>query len=63
MYFNHLRTGYPSFMLRSPAETPPTRWQYPQEEYNQNNSNVVAAISSQFGADNDKIREVPWWLK
>lgn len=62
MYFNNLRTGYPAFLHRSPAETPPTRWIYPIDEYQQNEVNVKAAVTRQYGG-NDAIREVPWWLK
>ncbi|NMC40689.1 MAG: SusD/RagB family nutrient-binding outer membrane lipoprotein [Bacteroidales bacterium] len=62
MYFDHLRTGYPVF-LTLPGVTPPTRWMYPTSEYQYNNANVTAAISSQYGPGNDKIREIPWWLK
>ncbi len=62
MYFDHLRTGYPNF-AQSPSATPPTRWIYPLSEYNNNSDNVASAIQSQFGAGNDKIREITWWLK
>ncbi|MFH5832077.1 SusD/RagB family nutrient-binding outer membrane lipoprotein [Halalkalibaculum sp. DA384] len=59
-YFEHLRTGYPYFMEPS-GGAPPTRWIYPQSEYQNNNANVSAAIERQFSSDN--IRAVPWWLK
>ncbi|NKI26601.1 SusD/RagB family nutrient-binding outer membrane lipoprotein [Arenibacter sp. 6A1] len=62
MYFDHLRTGYPSF-AQTPGITPPTRWMYPQSEYNNNTANVSKAIEVQFGAGNDKIREISWWLQ
>ncbi len=62
MYFDHLRTGYPTF-VQSAGATPPTRWIYPLSEYNNNSDNVASAIESQFGAGNDKIREITWWLK
>ncbi|AYN65955.1 SusD/RagB family nutrient-binding outer membrane lipoprotein [Euzebyella marina] len=62
MYYDHLRTGYPEFLIPSTG-TPPTRWIYPQSEYNQNTENVSMAIESQFGAGNDGIRQVPWWLE
>ncbi|HZJ19582.1 MAG TPA: SusD/RagB family nutrient-binding outer membrane lipoprotein [Pricia sp.] len=62
MYFDQLRTGYPDF-AHNPGATPPTRWIYPQDEYLQNTENVSQAISDQFGAGNDKIREIPWWLQ
>ena len=62
MYFDHLRTGYPSF-LSLPGVEPPTRWMYPTVEYQQNSDHVTQAITAQFGADNDNIDEVTWWLK
>ncbi|MBJ6368875.1 SusD/RagB family nutrient-binding outer membrane lipoprotein [Snuella sedimenti] len=62
MYFDQLRTGYPYFEHNA-GETPPTRWIYPESEYLQNSENVSAAITSQFGSGNDKIREIPWWLQ
>ncbi len=62
MYFEHLRTGYPEFLIPD-SGTPPTRWIYPQSEYNQNTENVSAAIERQFGSNNDGIRQVPWWLQ
>ena len=61
-YFDHLRTGYPAF-AQLPGATPPTRWIYPNTEYNNNSANVSAAIERQFGAGNDKIREITWWLE
>src|SRR5690606_7970921 len=61
-YFDHLRTGYPPF-VQLPGANPPTRWMYPNSEYDNNTINVAAAIESQFGSGNDKIREIPWWLK
>ncbi len=62
-FFDHLRTGYPSF--RRPAGVAvPFRWIYPLAEYNNNESNVKAAIISQFGAEaNDQISSQPWWVK
>jgi hypothetical protein len=61
-YFEHLRTGYPSF-LAPEGNTPPTRWMYPNEAYLYNNENVTKAIENQFGSDNDNIREKTWWLE
>ncbi|MCG1036593.1 SusD/RagB family nutrient-binding outer membrane lipoprotein [Polaribacter sargassicola] len=61
MYFDHLRTGYPAFPLG--VGTAPTRWIYPLDEYNNNSENVTEAITRQFGASNDGIRELTWWLK
>lgn len=62
MYFDHLRTGYPNFPYLG-SDTPPTRWIYPLDEYNNNSENVNDAITRQFGASNDGIRELTWWLK
>lgn len=61
-FFDHLRTGYPSFRRPAGVEVP-YRWIYPQSEYNQNTENVTSAITRQFGEGNDKIDEMPWWLK
>ena len=61
-FFDHLRTGYPSF--RRPAGVSvPYRWMYPQAEYNLNAENVSTASRRQFGDGNDKINSEPWWLK
>ena len=62
MYFEHLRTGYPAFPYIG-ADTPPSRWIYPLDEYNNNSVNVTEAITRQFGNSNDGIRELTWWLK
>jgi hypothetical protein len=61
-YFDHLRTGYPDFRTL-PEVTPPTRWMYPEGEYQENSENVSSAIASQFGDGNDNTRELTWWLK
>jgi len=61
MYFDHLRTNYPTFSIL-PGITPPTRWMYPNSEYQQNTVNVTEAITKQFNG-NDGIRKIPWWLK
>lgn len=61
-YFENLRTGYPRFM-EPESGTPPTRWIYPQSEYQNNNQHVSDAINRQFGEGNDAIRAIPWWLK
>lgn len=61
-FFDHLRTGYPSF--RRPAGVNiPFRWIYPQAEYNNNATNVAEAIKKQFGEGNDKISAQPWWIQ
>ncbi len=62
-YFEHLRTGYPEFALPAPSVTPPSRWMYPNSELLENTQNVEAAIMRQFGAGNDGIRQLTWWLK
>lgn len=61
-YFEHLRTGYPAFM-EPESGAPPTRWIYPQSEYQNNNEHVSEAITRQFGEGNDVIRAVAWWLR
>lgn len=60
-YHNYLRTGYPKFLMAD-GVTMPTRWLYPQSEYNNNRENVNEAISRQFGNE-EIIRNVVWWLK
>lgn len=60
MYFDHLRTGFPTFSYLS-NNTPPTRWMYPQDEYIRNSENVAKAIKDQYSKDD--IRQIPWWLK
>ncbi|MCL6220788.1 SusD/RagB family nutrient-binding outer membrane lipoprotein [Zunongwangia pacifica] len=59
-YYDYLRTGYPEFAYPT-GQTPPYRFVYPVEEYNNNTANLEAAIKSQFGG-NDGIRQLPWWL-
>lgn len=61
-FFDHLRTGYPSFR-RPPGVLIPNRWIYPQAEYNFNAENVSSAIQNQFGEGNDNIHAQPWWIK
>lgn len=61
-FFDHLRTGYPSFRRPSGVAIP-FRWMYPQTEYNTNTENVSAAIKTQFGEGNDRISAQPWWVK
>jgi len=61
-FYDHLRTGYPSF--RRPAGVNvPYRWMYPQSEYNYNAENVSEAIRTQFGEGNDNIQQKTWWVK
>lgn len=61
-YFEHLRTGYPLFLAQE-GVTPPTRWMYPNDEYNYNEEDVQKAIERQFGEGNDDTRKTPWWIK
>lgn len=58
-FYDHLRTGYPSFR-RSAGVSAPYRWMYPQWEYNYNSENVSEAILSQFGEGNDNINQKTW---
>lgn len=60
-YYDYLRTGYPNFPLQT-GTTAPYRFRYPQSEYNTNNANLKAALTSQFGGT-DNISSITWWLK
>lgn len=60
-YYDQLRTGYPAFR-RAAGVSLPYRWMYPQDEYNNNASNVEAALQSQFGG-NDRTTDPLWWVK
>lgn len=61
IYFDYLRTGFPSLKIQ-PGITAPTRWQYPSSEYNRNQSNLQKALDRQFSGS-DNIRGISWWLK
>ena len=61
-FFEHLRTGYPSFKHVAGTEIP-YRWMYPDTEYKYNTENVETAITRQFGANNDDPHEKTWWLE
>ncbi|MFC5624495.1 SusD/RagB family nutrient-binding outer membrane lipoprotein [Algoriphagus winogradskyi] len=61
-FYDHHRTGFPSFRRPAGVEIP-YRWIYPQSEYNFNADNVTSAITKQFGAGNDNIHEMTWWIK
>lgn len=62
VYYEALRTGYPSF--RRPAGVNlPYRFMYPTTEINTNSENLSSAIIRQFGENNDKTSAQTWWLK
>lgn len=61
-FFDHHRTGVPTFRRPEGVDVP-YRWIYPQSEYNYNSDNVTTAITNQFGAGNDNIHQVTWWIK
>jgi hypothetical protein len=60
-YYDYLRTGYPNYPLQT-GVTAPFRFRYPQAEYNYNSINLKAALTSQYGG-NDNINSKPWWLQ
>ena len=60
-YYDYLRTGFPNYPLK-PGVPAPFRFRYPQSEYNYNSANLKAALSSQYGG-NDNINSKPWWLQ
>ncbi len=64
-FYEQRRTGIPTFSV-GPATLNggqiPKRWQYPQDEYDNNGANVQAAVSRQF-AGNDDVNGVMWILK
>lgn len=60
-YYDYLRTTQPGFEYPT-GQTPPKRFVYPNQEYNNNTTNLEAAINTQYGG-NDEIRQTPWWLK
>lgn len=61
LYFDHLRTGFPSLRKGNNVQVA-YRWMYPLDEYNNNTEQVAAAIQSQFEG-NDAINVKPWWIK
>ncbi len=68
-YFEYRRTGYPVFPVNpatslniSNKNVVPSRWLYPSSEYNYNNENLKAALSSQYGGIDD-INNKMWILK
>lgn len=60
-YYDYLRTGYPNYPLKSGTPAP-FRFRYPQSEYNYNSENLKAALTAQYGG-NDNINSKPWWLQ
>lgn len=60
-YYDYLRTGFPNYPLK-PGVPAPFRFRYPQSEYNYNSANLKAALSAQYGG-NDNINSKPWWLQ
>ncbi|REC42532.1 SusD/RagB family nutrient-binding outer membrane lipoprotein [Chryseobacterium pennipullorum] len=60
-YYDYLRTGYPNYPLKA-GVTAPFRFRYPQSEYNYNSNNLKAALTAQYGG-NDNINSKPWWLQ
>lgn len=60
-YYDYLRTGLPNYPLQTGISAP-FRFRYPQSEYNYNNTNLQAALASQYGGS-DNINTKPWWLQ
>jgi hypothetical protein len=64
-YFNYRRTGVPAFNVgpaNNNAGKIPSRWKYPQGEFETNKTNVNAALASQYGGTDD-INAKMWLLK
>jgi len=65
-FYNQRRTGTPVFETSGAGILNdgkiPKRWMYPESEYNQNQTNVEAAVSRQF-PEGDNINGVMWLLK
>ena len=64
-FYNHLRTGFPTFTVDGGGvlnnQQVPKRWMYPEDELLLNRTNVQAAIQRQYpGGDN--INGVMWLL-
>lgn len=60
-YYDYLRTGFPNYPLQTGISAP-FRFRYPQSEYNYNNTNLQAALATQYGGS-DNINAKPWWLQ
>ncbi|MGC4037630.1 MAG: SusD/RagB family nutrient-binding outer membrane lipoprotein [Chitinophagaceae bacterium] len=66
-YYNWRRTGIPAFSqgdvgIGTANNQIPLRWQYPQDEITYNNANYTAAVSSQYGG-NDDVNAKMWLIK
>lgn len=64
-FYNQRRTGVPAFLTgvgTGNSGRIPKRWQYPTSERTTNGDNLKAAITSQYGA-NDDINATMWILK
>ncbi|MDR3712734.1 MAG: SusD/RagB family nutrient-binding outer membrane lipoprotein [Puia sp.] len=65
-FYNQRRTGIPVFETSGGGilnnGQVPRRWMYPTSEYNNNSTNVDAAVTSQYGG-NDNINGVMWMLQ
>lgn len=59
------RTGFPTFDVGAGTLNNgivPKRWAYPTKEYEQNGTNVKAAVQSQYGGTDD-VNQAMWLLK
>lgn len=64
-FYNQRRTGVPTFLVgpgTGNSQRIPLRWQYPATERSYNTANNTAAITSQYGG-NDDINAQMWLLK
>ena len=64
-FYNQRRTGVPTFMVgpgTGNSQRIPLRWQYPATERSYNTANNNAAVTSQYGG-NDDINAQMWLLK
>lgn len=64
-FYNQRRTGIPTFLVgpgTGNSQRIPLRWQYPATERSYNTANNAAAVTSQYGG-NDDINAAMWLLK
>lgn len=66
-FYNWRRTGIPAFSqgdvgIGTSNNQIPLRWEYPQDEITYNNVNYTAAITSQYGG-NDDVNAKMWLIK